>query len=98
MIAALRWRAGAEAETPTLMPLARSDAYEVLAEATRSFGLYDLSGTLPPNFHRLQRIAETVAMRGVRGPVDLATVADALLAEDAALAATTADEVANGAH
>jgi HprK-related kinase B len=98
LIAALRWRTGAEAGAPTVAPLARSDAYEVLAEATRSFGLYDLSGTLPPSFHRLQRMAETVAMRAISGPIDLAAGADVLLAEDAALAGETAREVANGAH
>jgi HprK-related kinase B len=98
MIAALRWKASAENESTTVAPLVRSDAYEILAEATRSFGLYDLSGTLPPNFHRLQRMAETVAMRAVTGPIDLAAVADALLAEAAQLAETTAREVTNGAY
>lgn len=98
MIATLHWRAGADAEEPAIAPLARSDAYEVLAEATHSFGLYDLSGTLPPNFHRLQRMAETVAMRAISGPIDLAAGADVLLAADAALASETAREVANGAH
>jgi HprK-related kinase B len=98
MIAALRWKASAEGEAPSVTALTRSDAYEVLADATRSYGMYDLSGTLPPNFHRLQRMAETVAMRAVSGPIDLQTAADALLNEDARLAAETAREVTNGAH
>ncbi len=97
-IVALDWKGSKATVAPTVTPLARSDAYTALADATRSYGLYDLSGTLPPNFHRLQRIAETVAMRAVSGAVDLAAVADALASEDALLAAETASEVANGVH
>ena len=81
MIFALRWKGGEAEGMPAVTPLPRADAYEALAEATRSYGLYDLRGTLPPNFHRLQRIAETVAMRAVTGPVDLVAVADAVAAE-----------------
>ena len=86
MIVALRWKGGATEATPAITPLARADAYEALADATRSFGLYDLRATLPPNFHRLQRIAETVTMHAVTGPVDLQTVAAALVADEAATA------------
>lgn len=86
MIVALRWKGSATEATPTIAPLARSDAYEALADATRSYGLYDLRATLPPNFHRLQRIAETVTMHAVTGPVDLQSVAAALVADEAAIA------------
>lgn len=94
-IVALDWKGSKAADAPTVLPLARSDAAAALAEATRAFGLYDLSGTLPPNFHRLQRIAETVTMRAVRGAVDLAAVADALAAAEAT-AAGVVPEVTNG--
>ncbi len=98
MIVALRWKNGEAAGTPTVTPLARPDAYEALADATRSYGLYDLRGTLPPNFHRLQRIAETVVMHAVAGPVDLRTVADALVADAARTAERAAAGSANGAR
>lgn len=97
-IVALRWRSGDTSGTPAITPLARPDAYEALAEATRSFGLYDLRGTLPANFHRLRRIAETVAMHAVIGPVDLSTVADALAMDEVTAAARDIDTIANGAH
>lgn len=96
LIVALDWKGNKATAAPTVTPIARSAATAALADATRSFGLYDLSGTLPPNFHRLQRIAETVAMRAVRGAVDLAAVADALATEDARLATAIAPEVAYG--
>jgi len=98
MIVALRWRGGDASGTLAVMPISRADAYEALAEATRSFGLYDLRGTLPASFHRLQRIAETVAMRAVTGPVDLATVADALVADEAGMAVRDSTPTANGAY
>ncbi|MHB8645609.1 MAG: hypothetical protein ACYDAR_07460 [Thermomicrobiales bacterium] len=97
MIVALRWRGGEVEGTPTVTPLARSDAYEALAEATRSYGLYDVRGTLPPNFHRLQRIAETVTMHAVTGPVELHTVADALVSDEAETAARES-AATNGIH
>jgi HprK-related kinase B len=98
MIVALRWRGGDTSGTPAAMPISRADAYEALAEATRSFGLYDLRGTVPASFHRLQRIAETVAMRAVTGPVDLITVASALAADEADMAIRDTTPTANGAH
>ncbi len=98
MIVALRWKGGGTEGTPTVVPLARSDAYEALADATRSYGLYDLRGALPPNFHRLQRIAETVTMHAVTGPVDLQTVADALVADEAETAAHDITAAINGTH
>lgn len=87
LIVALRWKGGETAEASTVSPLARSEAYEALADATRSYGHYDLRGMLPPNFHRLQRIAETVTMHAVTGSVDLQVVANALVADEAATAA-----------
>lgn len=98
MIVALRWKGGETEGTTTIAPLARSDAYEALADATRSYGLYDMRGTLPPNFHRLQRIAETVMMHAVTGPVDLGTVADALVADEAETAAYDIAATADGTH
>ncbi len=98
MIVSLRWRGGETAGETAVASLARPDAYEALAEATRSFGLYDLRGTLPPNFHRLQRIAETVTMRVVTGQVDLQGVADALVAAVAEIAVPDATAATNGAH
>jgi HprK-related kinase B len=98
MIVALRWKGGATESTSAVSPLARSEAYEALADATRSYGLYDLRGTLPPNFHRLQRIAETVTMHAVTGPVDVQAVADALVADEAATAARDLAASANGTH
>ncbi len=98
MIVALGWKNGELSGTPTITPLARPDAYEALADATRSYGLYDLRGTLPPNFHRLQRIAETVTMHAVSGPVDLQTVADALVADEARTAERDTAGTTNGAH
>ena len=98
MIVALRWKNGEPDGMPTVTPLARPDAYEALADATRSYGLYDLRGTLPPNFHRLQRIAETVTMHAVSGPVDLRTVADALVADEARTAERDTAGTANGVH
>jgi len=98
MIVALRWKGSERAGTPAISPLARSDAYEALADATRSYGLYDLRATLPPNFHRLQRIAETVTMHAVTGPVDLQTVADALVTDEAELAAHDIAATVNGTH
>ncbi|MDQ6832674.1 MAG: hypothetical protein M3008_04685 [Chloroflexota bacterium] len=96
MIVALRWKGGGTEGTPTVAPLARSDAYEALADATRSYGLYDLRGALPPNFHRLQRIAETVTMHAVTGPVELRTVADALVADEEETAMHDIAAPANG--
>lgn len=98
MIVALRWKGGEAGGTPTVAPLARADAYEALADATRSFGLYDLGGSVPPNFHRLQRIAETIPMHAVTGPVDLATVADALAAAEAEAAARDGAALPNEAR
>jgi HprK-related kinase B len=98
MIVALRWKGGETDGSPAIAPLARADAYEALADATRSFGLYDLAGSVPPNFHRLQRIAETVAMHTVTGPVDLRAVADALAADEAETAARESAAATNGAH
>ncbi len=98
MIVALRWKGGETEGTTTIAPLARSDAYEALADATRSYGLYDLRGALPANFHRLQRIAETVTMHAVSGPVDLQTVADALVTDEAETAAYDIAATANGTH
>lgn len=96
MLFALQWKGGA-AGTPGVTALARSAAYEALAEATRSYGLYDLRGTLPPNFHRLQRIAETVSMRAVVGPIDLVTVAEAV-AEETGAVPLDAAPATNGAR
>ncbi|MCA1666768.1 MAG: hypothetical protein LC793_05080 [Thermomicrobia bacterium] len=98
MIVALRWKGGETEGAPSVSPLARADAYEALADATRSYGLYDVRGTLPPNFHRLQRIAETVTMHAVTGPVDPAIVADALVADEAATAAQETVGTTNGTH
>jgi HprK-related kinase B len=98
MIVALRWKGGAAEGTSAVAPLARADAYEALADATRSYGLYDLRATLPPNYHRLQRIAEAVTMHAVTGPVDLQTVADALVADEAAITAHDIAAAVNGAH
>jgi HprK-related kinase B len=98
MIVALRWRGGETEGPPTIAPLARADAYEALADATRSFGLYDLAGSVPPNFHRLQRIAETVAMHTVTGPVDLQAVADAIAADESETAARASAAATNGVH
>ncbi|MDQ2785576.1 MAG: hypothetical protein M3Y58_11315 [Chloroflexota bacterium] len=98
MIVALRWKGGETEGAPTVTPLDRSDAYEALADATRSYGLYDIRGDLPPNFHRLQRIAETVTMHAVTGPVELRTVADALVADEAKTAAHDSAAAVNGAH
>jgi hypothetical protein len=53
---------------------------------------------VPPNFHRLQRIAETVAMHTVTGPVDLQAVADALAADEAETAAREITATSNGTH
>ena len=98
MIVALRWRGSETAGAPAITPLARADAYEALADATRSFGLYDLAGSVPPNFHRLQRIAETVAMHTVTGPVDLQAVADAIAADESETAARDSTAATNGVH
>ena len=98
MIVALRWRGGETAGEPAIALLARADAYEALADATRSFGLYDLAGSVPPNFHRLQRIAETVAMHTVSGPVDLLTVADTITTDVAQMATQEPTALTNGVH
>lgn len=98
MIVALRWKGSDTADMPAVAPLSRSDAYEALADATRSFGLYDLGGSVPPNFHRLQRIVETVEMRAVTGPVDLMSVADALAMDEAETAARDITTAPDGAR
>jgi hypothetical protein len=53
---------------------------------------------VPPNFHRLQRIAETVAMHTVTGPVDLQAVADAIAADESETAARDSATATNGVH
>ncbi len=98
MIVALRWKGNDSSGTSAIAPLARAEAYEALADTTRSYGLYDVDGAVPPNFHRLQRIAETVAMRAVTGPIDLATVADALTADDALTTPADLPAATNGAR
>lgn len=74
-VVALRWRASDPAEDVTLASLPRADAYELLAEASRSYGLYDLRGTLPPNYHRLSRLAETATMYAITGSIAVDTAA-----------------------
>lgn len=98
MIVVLRWKGGEATGTSAVAPLARADAYEALADAMRSFGLYDLGGSVPANFHRLQRIAETVEMRTVTGPVDLVTVADAVATDEVEAAAPDTAATTNGTH
>jgi len=87
-VIALRWRASDPAESATLVPLARADAYEALADASRSYGLYDLSGTLPPNYHRLSRIAETVMMRAITGSIAIEEAATHIAQEIHAVSVT----------
>ncbi len=88
-VVALRWRASDPAEGVTLAPLPRADAYELLAEASRSYGLYDLRGTLPPNYHRLSRIAETATMYAITGSIAVDAAATRIAATLAALPAET---------
>lgn len=83
---ALRWRANDPADAPTLADLGRADAYEMLAEATRSYGLYDLRGTLPPTTHRLSRLVATAEMCALTGPI----APEAAAAQIAAVASASA--------
>ena len=99
MIVALRWRGGGDSgrrlrlrRSPVRMPTRRSPMRHA------SFGLYDLAGSVPPNFHRLQRIAETVAMHTVSGPVDLLTVADTVTTDEAQMATQEPTALTNGVH
>lgn len=91
---ALRWRASDPADAPALADLARPDAYEMLAEATRSYGLYDLRGTLPPTTHRLSRLVATVEMCALTGPIAPEAAAARIAAAVAPAPALAAHEVA----
>lgn len=94
-IVALRWKGGDMGETPMVAEVSRADATEALAEASRSYGLYDLRGTLPPSVDRLHRLADMTTLRLVSGPIALRDVADTLAREHADPAPTLA---VNGAH
>ncbi len=91
---ALRWRANDPADAPTLADLGRPDAYEMLAEATRSYGLYDLRGTLPPTTHRLSRLVATAEMYALTGPIAPEAAAARIAAAVAPAPALAAHEVA----
>ncbi len=80
-IVVLRWRNEADAGSPMVTDLHHADAAEALADATRSFGLYDLRGTLPPAYNRLQRLEEATTMRMVTGEIAPSTIADMLAHE-----------------
>lgn len=86
-LVSLCWRANDPADAPTLAPMPRADAYETLADASRSFGLYEMRGTLPPNYGRLSRIAEIADMQTVTGPIAVEETAARIAAHIATLPA-----------